>query len=520
MSQVVVVGSGAAGLAAALSAARNGAQVSLLERAGLIGGTTTYSGGVAWIPANEVMLGKGMADSPNEALTYLRTLDVGDRDDELCQVYVNEAAGIVRDIGRAADFGWLLTAGPDYHAERDGGKMGGRSLEPEPVGVGGELAVGIREPMNYVPTTYAEAISAAAPDADEIARRRDHGVLTRGRGLAGALLRTLLDAGVQVHTRVRAQQLISREGAVRGVRTEGHGEFEGQVILASGGFERDPQLVRAFLRGPMLAPGGNPHALGDGLKMAMAAGAALGNMSEAHWCPGIALPNVEVEGMPYFWMAFNDRARPGCLTVNSLGQRFANEGSNYCDFTRAMHVFEPGSYSFPAVPAWMIFDGRFRARYNMGPVSPGQPDPAWLYKAGSVAELAASIGVPGPGLEATIAHFNELAGSGSDADFGRGAYPHDRASGDARAANPTLAVVDEPPFYACQLLPGCLGTRGGPRIDRHGQVQAISGGPISGLFAAGNAAASIFGYAYPGAGGTIGPALVFGWRAGEAAALS
>jgi succinate dehydrogenase/fumarate reductase flavoprotein subunit len=515
---VIVVGSGAAGLAAALSAACRGARVTLLETAGLIGGTTTYSGGVAWVPANEVMLAAGLDDSPEAALTYLRSLDIGDRDDDLCQLYVDQARTITAEVARQAGFDWIVSAGPDYHAERPGGKMGGRSLEPAPAAVGAEIAARVREAPNYVPSTYAEAVAGKLPDAAELARRRREGVLTRGRGLAGVLLRAALSRGVDVRTGVRARSLLLRDGAVAGLATQRHGELEGEVILASGGFERDPGLVRSFLRGPMLAPGGNPYARGDGLRMAMAAGAALGNMSEAHWCPGIALPD-QVEGHPYFWMAFSDRARPGSLTVNALGRRFADEGANYCDFTRAMHAFEPAGYWFPNSPAWMVFDGRFRARYPVGPLRPGQPDAGWLRRAETVRELAGAIGVPADALEVSVREFNQLAAAGRDTAFGRGDYPHDRSSGDPRAAHPSLAPLDEPPFYAAELLPGCLGTRGGPKIDRQARVQrADGGGPIPGLYAAGNAAASIFGYAYPGAGGTIGPALVFGWLAGQAAA--
>jgi succinate dehydrogenase/fumarate reductase flavoprotein subunit len=207
------------------------------------------------------------------------------------------------------------------------------------------------------------------------------------------------------------------------------------------------------------------------------------------------------------------------VIVDSRGRRFADEAQNYNDFGRALHEFDPAAMSFPRVPAWMVFDASYRARYSIGPLRRREPDPPWLARGDDVEALAARIGVPGGALRATLARFNELAAEGVDRDFGRGEYAYDRYMGDPRAEHPVLAAIERPPFYALAVLPGCLGTKGGPRTDADGRVlRALGGEAIPGLYAAGNAAASPFGLAYPGAGGTIGPALVFGTRAGEAAA--
>jgi succinate dehydrogenase/fumarate reductase flavoprotein subunit len=284
------------------------------------------------------------------------------------------------------------------------------------------------------------------------------------------------------------------------------------VVLATGGFERDPDLARAFLRGPMLAPVGAPTARGDGLRMAMAAGADLGLMSEAWWCPAATLPGDAIDGEPMHRLILTERARPGCLLVNGRGVRFVDEAQNYNDLGRALQNFEPTSFSFPNVPAWLVFDGRYRRTYRLGPLSRRDPDPEWLSRGESLRELASAIDVPAEALEATVERFNDGAVRGEDPDFGRGSFPYDRFIGD-------LGPLDEPPFYAFRVLPGCLGTKGGPRTDADGRVLSIvDGEPIPGLYAAGNTAASPFGLAYPGAGGTLGPALVFGVRAGEAGA--
>jgi succinate dehydrogenase/fumarate reductase flavoprotein subunit len=205
--------------------------------------------------------------------------------------------------------------------------------------------------------------------------------------------------------------------------------------------------------------------------------------------------------------------------VDRAGRRFADEAQNYNDFGRSLHEFDAASFSFTRVPAWMIFDGAYRRRYSVGPIRRKAPDPDWLVSAPTAAALGAAIGVPAESLEATIERFNGHAAAGHDPDFGRGDYAFDRLMGDDRAEHPVLAPLAEAPFYALRLVPGCLGTKGGPRTDEHGRVlRADSGEPIGGLFAAGNVSANPFGYAYPGGGGTIGPALVFGFRAGEAAA--
>jgi succinate dehydrogenase/fumarate reductase flavoprotein subunit len=320
--------------------------------------------------------------------------------------------------------------------------------------------------------------------------------MTAGRALLAALLEACLDAGVEVRPGARVTELPA----------------DGPVVLASGGFDRDPQLVKAFLRGPMLAPTGAPGLVGDGLRLAMAAGAALGTMSEAWWCPATSIPGETIDGEPLYRLLLSERTRPRCLMVDRSGRRFVNEAQNYNDLGRALQNFEPASFSYPHVPAWLVFDGGYRRQFPLGPLAPDAPDPDWLERAPSVAALAEAIGVPAAELDATVARFNEGAARGDDPELGRGSTPYDRFIGG-------LGPLDEAPYYALRVLPGCLGTKGGPRTDSHGRVLSVATGePIPRLYAAGNAAASPFGLAYPGAGGTLGPALVFGLRAGRAAA--
>ncbi len=518
-ARVVVIGSGAAGLAAALSAREQGAEVTLLERSAVVGGTTALSGGVAWLPANHRAAELGIADSAAEARDYMRSLAIGDVNQGLVNTFVDDAARVGRHLEQTG-LRWHALPYPDYHAERSGGKLGGRPLEPGPVVPDPAIAPLLREAPNVLgPVTYAELADGRVNRA-EVEERRARGVVTLGRALVAALLGALVRAGGEVRTRARARRLIVSRGEVVGVGTN-HGEVPGRVILAGGGFERDPALVRAFLRGPMTAPAGVAECDGDCLRMAMSVGVALGNMSEAWWCPALGVPGEEVDGAPLFRLVLTERARPGSLMVNGRARRFVDEAANYNDVGRSLHDFDAAGFAFPRQPAWLVFDAEYRARYSIGPLERGGADPGWLARGDDIGGLAEAIGAPPAALAATVARFNSLAASGADDDFGRGAYAYDRFIGDGRAPNPTLRPLGDGPYYGVRVLPGCLGTKGGPRTDDRGRVLAADGGgPVPGLYAAGNAAASPFGLAYPGAGGTIGPALVFGHRAGEVAGVS
>ena len=458
-----------------------------------IGGTTALSGGNGWFPANRHI----PDDTPEAALAYLRALSLGDADDGMLQVFTQEAGSVVERLERETPLAWQSIPYADYHAEFEGGReQGGRTLEPMPIDPPPHVAAMVRDAPNVTaPVTYVE-LATGVIDRELIAERKARGTFTLGRALLAALLEGCLDAGVEVETGRRVQELPAADA----------------VVIATGGFERDPQLARAFLRGPMLAPVGAPSARGDGLRLAMAAGAQLGSMSEAWWCPAAQLPGETIDGEPLSRLILTERARPGCLLVNGRGVRFVDEAQNYNDLGRALQNFEPTSFSFPNVPAWLVFDGRYRATYRLGPLSRRDPDPDWLERGETLAELAGRIDVPAAALEATVARFNEGARQGEDPDFGRGSLPYDRFIGD-------LGPLDDAPYFAFRVLPGCLGTKGGPKTDDAGRVLSIMNGkPLPGLYAAGNAAASPFGLAYPGAGGTIGPAVVFGTRAGEAAA--
>lgn len=543
--RVVVVGSGAAGMAAAAAAATAGAHVTVLEAAEHLGGTTATSGGVVWMPATPWAKAAGVEDSLDAGLEYLRALELGDADRALTETYVREGIDALAAMEERTPLRWSFMALPDYHAELPGGSEPGRGLEIGLITVGQELLDRVRpDPYGAPPSTLLEGAAGEPGDA-EIERRERLGMIARGRGIVAGFLSVVLDRGGEARTGVRAMRLLVEDGAVVGVEAEDGERFEGSVVLASGGFERNEELVRTFMRGPLLGPAGPPTNRGDGLVMGMELGARLANMSEAWWAPSMHVPGEELDGAPFYRILFTDCAQPGSVLVDGRGRRFTNEAANYSDLGRSFQAFDASTYGFPGARAWLVFDaarraGRPLAGDSVWSLDPGQPDaaagsgalpdgpdaavpagsasppaddPDWLLRADTLDELAALIDVPATALRATVERFNAQAAAGRDLDYTRGEWAYDRFS----MAGAPLRPLGDPPFYALRVLPGALGTRGGLRIDSDGRVLR-GDGAITGLYAAGNAAASPFGMGYPGPGATIGPAIVFGWRAGEHAA--
>ncbi|MGH3891810.1 MAG: FAD-binding protein, partial [Rhodococcus qingshengii] len=290
-------------------------------------------------------------------------------------------------------------------------------------------------------------------------------------------------------------------------------------VLATGGFEQNKEMVRSFLRGPLERPVSVPTNTGDGLKMAMRIGAGLGNMREAWWAPTIDVDRPGLGRVPY--LVNGERSRPHSIMVNRAGRRFANESANYNAFGAAFHYLDVSTYDYSNHPAWLLFDDYYMQKFGLAGYFPPAALPDWILTADSIDVLAKTIDVPVDELEATVRRWNTHAVDGNDPDFGRGEstldqWWGDREVGAVSAAN--VAPLDTAPYYAVQVRSGALGTKGGPRTDPNGRVLDVDGAEIPGLYAAGNVMASAMGMTYGGAGGTLGPALVFGWLAGRDAA--
>lgn len=524
---VIVLGTGAAGLAAALTAGVLGASVGVFERAQTVGGTTAVSGGVVWIPAHNR---PDVPDPPGveDALTHLRALSNGTIDEELVVTYVRGAADALEFIERHTVTRFSVATGfPDYRPELPGGRpQGGRSFNPTPFDFArlGDWAQRVTAfPLDWSNVGFDAETRARmwGGREGELGPQAGGDVRVCGAALVGALLHGLLELGIAPQTRHRAIALRLDDGRVTGVELESpDGRVEAHarsgVILATGGFEWDAELTRAFLRGPMNGAISPPFNTGDGLRMAMSVGAVLGNMTQAWWTQIVKLPGDRFAGHPRSRSVRLERSRPGSIIVNRYGRRFGNEATDYNSLAGAFHQFDPERFEYPNLPAWMVFDDAHLQTYGFLGVEPGDAIPTWFQRSESLADLARDTGIDPVGLEATVSEWNRGVARGEDPAFHRGQSAYDGWWGDASKSTPaqrTLGAVNAGPYYAVSVDLGCTGTKGGPVTNTNAQVLDLERRPIPGLYAAGNTMAAPTGMGYGGAGGTIGPALMWGHQA-------
>jgi 3-oxosteroid 1-dehydrogenase len=537
---VVIVGSGAAGMTAALTAAHRGLSALVIEKAATFGGSTARSGGGIWAPGNAVLRAAGVADTPEQARAYLAYV-AQDVPEESREAFLGNAPAMLDLVLAMTPLKFTWVPGyADYYPEAPGGLAPGRSIEPVPSDgrkvLGGELGHLARP---YLPTpvavTQAEyrwltlgrhprGIRAAARVVTRAATARLLGrrMLGLGQALSAGLRAGLVQAGVPLWLDTALTELEVTEASDSGIRVTGiRATRDGEpvlirarrgVLIAAGGFERNEEMRHQYQREPIETgwTTGAPSNTGDGIRAGLSLGAAVALMDDAWWGPSIPL-----SGGPYFCLS--ERNLPGCIMVNGAGQRFVNESAPYVDAVHAM--YDGHTPENPHIPAWLVFDQRYRDRYVFAGLPPHRPLPRRWYAAGAVvkaddlAGLAAAAGVDGDGLVKTVARFNEFAAAGRDEDFSRGDSAYDRYYGDPRLPNPNLAALDRPPYYAVKVVPGDLGTKGGLVTDARARVLRPDGTAIDGLYAAGNASAAVMGRSYAGAGATIGPAMTFGYLA-------
>ncbi len=552
-TDVLVVGSGAAALTAAVAAAAQGAHTLIVEKSELFGGTSATSGGVIWIPATQQALSAGHADSPEEAFQYIRALSDTNIPDERIWAFVRQGREMVAWL--EANTFVKMRAHPyaDYHPEMPGGKPGWRSLEALPLHSSelGDDFTRLRAPhpavqfLGRVSWTLEEtgALLFRIPGWWQVALRvfgnyfldfpqRLHSSRDRRLTLGNALLARLkLSAnkyGAQLWLNSALIELIRTDGRVTGAVIERDGRrtrvgARRGVVLAAGGFERNAEMRRQYLprsHEPRWS-GSQPNNTGDAIRAAMQVGAGTLNMDSAWWGTSMSLPGEERARL----MAF-ERALPGAIIVNANGERYMNEAASYHIAGQQMLACDTDDAR--TIPSWMVFDAKYRASYPVGPVIPDFPDwlqsgtvHAVLTRADTIAELAQRTQLPAERLQATIARFNANARQGIDPDFRRGESAYDRYYGDPKVApNPTLRALETAPYYAIRIYPGDIGTNGGLATNEHAQVLDAAGVTIPGLYAAGNMAATVMGHSYPAAGATLGPGMTFGYIAGRHAAAS
>ena len=550
---LLVLGTGAGGLAAAVTGADQGLSTLVLEKTEYLGGTTAYSAGTCWIPGNRFL------DDDNdleEASRYLDAL-VGDRAPrELREAYLARGGEMVEYLDRIGVGFWHSKTVVDYHPEIPGSARG-RALEPQtfdgrvlgkadfgrvrrPVPefalFGGTLMVR-RAEVNDLLGIYAGSVRGVLTalrlgvrwGADRL--RYPRGTrLAMGNALVANLFHKLLQRSGQVWFRATATRLLTDDGRVVGAIVAYQGRelrvrVRRGVVLAGGGFSASPDWRAKYLPSPTpqytrAAEGST----GDTLALAQAVGGALGEPRDdnAFWFPSSIGRRRDGSTVvfPHIW----DRAKPGIVAVNAAGRRFVDESVSYHRFTRAMY---DSHKSVPTIPAWLVIDSRALARYGLGMIRPHTPAPllrkyveaGYLHRAATVRELAASIGVDPDGLERTVVDANRYARTGVDEEFGKGTSVFGHQYGDAgHTPNVNLGPIETAPYYAIAVVPTPLGTALGLQTDPSARVLDEAGEPIPGLYACGNDAQSVMASEYPGAGCQVGAGLTFGYVAARHAA--
>ena len=549
---VLVIGSGAAGLSAAVTAAFHGKKVILVEKDPVLGGATAWSGGWMWVPRNPLARRAGIEEDIEQPRTYLRN-ELGEHyRADLVDAFLQACPDMVAFFEQHTALQFVDGNGiPDMHGDTPGAATGGHQVIAAPYDARevGPLLLRLRKTMRETSflgmpimagadlaaflgmtrslSAFIHVIRRFTTHLYHLARYGRAMHLVNGVALVGRLAKSADDLGVRMLESAPARRLLVEDGVVCGAVVLHGGAELGirakAVVLAAGGFPNDPERRKAmFPRDPSghdnlaLPPGA---CSGDGLRLGEAVGGLVAQdlKSPVAWAPvsKVPYPDGSVGHFPHII----DRGKPGVIGVLKNGMRFVNEAGGYYDYVSAMVAAIPEGEE---TCSWLICDHRFQRRFGLGFARPA-PIPLWphlrngyLKRGNTIEQLARACGIDPEGLANTVAAFNLHARKGEDPAFGRGSTPFNRRSGDALhpGPNPCVAPIEQGPFYAVKVQPGCFGTFAGLRTDGHARVLDAQGRAIPGLYAAGADMASVLGGHYPSGGINLGPAMTFGYIAG------
>lgn len=555
---VLVAGSGASGFAAAFTAAKNGLDVIMVEKAEVFGGTTCYSAGVIWIPSSRQAQAAGITDNKGDVLTYLESEGGNRLDRDKAEAFVDNAAGVLEWFESNSHVSYMLSPSwSDYHPDKPGAAKGGRALGPRPFDgrTLGEWFDKLRPPLKTTTIlggmmvgredlphffTMTKKLSSARHVSNLFLRyARDRMTykrgtrLSNGNALIAMLARSAFESGVKLMLKSPVVELATHEGRVSGAvvdAPEGRVMIRARkgVILACGGFPANNELrarfyhhVAAGKSHRTVAPAENT---GDGITLGASMNVAMveGQAQPAAWVPISLVPQPDGTTIPF--PHFIDRGKAGYIAVDKRGRRFINEAKSYHDFVPAMIE---ACQNDADIQCHLICDSTAIRSYGLGaaPPFPGRLGPhlasGYIKSASTLSELAAICGIDAKGLNETVERLNRGAELGEDPEFGKGTDAYQRFNGSiGHGPNPCVAPIARAPFYSIRLMPGDIGTFVGLRTDAHARALDTSGQPVAGLYVVGNDAASFMGGTYPGAGITLGPALVFGHLAARHIASS
>ena len=551
---LLVAGSGASGMTAAIVAAKNGLKVVVVEKEPVFGGTTALSGGYLWVPNNPVSKEAGVKDSKEAALAYIRHEAGNQFDADRADAFVESGPAMVAFMHEHTQVRFEASpAFSDYHPDAPGGTAGGRSIlvKPAKASMLGSDIEKLRPPRKEL-TLFGLAIGSGkelwhfyrafkSPASfmyvtqrltkfglDKALTGRSQ-LLTNGNALAARLYRSARDAGVQVLLDSPVKSLEQDDsGAVTGaivLTPQGPRRVIAKraVVLACGGFPQDVARRKGLYKHPSAegehVSAASPGNTGDGLRLAEDIGAAtlMDYPNAAAWAPTSLVPRPDGTKGPF--PHFIDRGKPGVIAVRRDGRRFVNEANSYHDFVQGLEAATPAGQ---AAEAFLICDHRTIRKYGLGHVKPA-PLPlgssiksGYLIAGQTLEELARNAGIDPTAFRETIARFNKDVPTGTDTEFGRGSTAYNRFHGDPQVSpNPCMAPIKDGPFYAVRVIPGSIGTFAGIKTDRHARVLDDHGDVIPGLYAVGNDMASVLGGNYSGGGITLGPGMTFGFIAGQ-----